>query len=178
MTHGRKIATILTLGTIGAFVGMTAASAGGGGHCEPTESSGTRVELSGACFTPTTLFVDPGQTIAFVNRDPIAHNVSGSGWGHYEDMDGGDRYTTSFADEGVYAYACTLHPGMTGSIVVGEAGSSASIAAVDSGPVAASALPTSEDDAWITAGAIGIAIGAAAGTGVAAVRRRAASASS
>ncbi len=67
---------------------------------------------------------------------------------------------------------------MTGSIVVGEAGSSAGIAAVDSGPVAASALPTSEDDAWITAGAIGIAIGAAAGTGVAAVRRRAASASS
>ncbi len=86
MTHGRKIATILALGTIGAFVGMTAASAGGGGHCEPTESGGTRVELSGACFTPTTLFVDPGQTIAFVNRDPIAHNVSGSGWGHYEDM--------------------------------------------------------------------------------------------
>ena len=181
MKNTRAIATTLTLGLtlgmIGALAGMTAASAGGGGHCGPTASRETRVELSGACFTPTTLFADPGQTIAFVNRDPIAHNVSGSGWGHYEDMDRGDRYTTSFADEGVYAYACTLHPGMTGSIVVGEAGSSAGVAAVADGqPVAASAVPTSDDDGWIAAGAIGFAIGVAAGIGIATLRRRATSA--
>lgn len=170
MAGAVKLAAISALALLGAFVGMTAASAGGGGHCEVNEGSGTRVELSGACFTPTTLFAQPGETISFVNRDPVAHNVSGSDWGHPEDMREGDRFATSFADEGVYAYSCTLHPGMTGSIVIGEGDSTTAV--MDAEPGAPSAAPSLDLKNVFLVGAAGLLIGAVGGATVVTVRRR------
>jgi plastocyanin len=173
MTRTHKVVTIVALSIMGAFAGMTAAAAGGGCHGGVTEARGTRIEMVDACFTPTTLFARPGETITFVNRDDFAHNVSANGWGHFEDLGGGGRYTTSFADEGVYAYACSLHPGMSGSIVIGDEGSGTSVAAAGGPqPIAASAMPTSDVGGWIVPGAIGLMIGAAAGAGFAAVRSR------
>ena len=175
MTTRSRVATMVVFGALGMLMGITTAAAGGGGHCESREGRGTRVELAKACFMPTTLFADAGETITFVNRDPFVHNVSGSGWGHYDDMEQGARFTTSFADEGVYAYACTLHPGMTGSIVVGEGDSGAAVAAVDDArpPTATAADPRSGDVGWIVAGAAGLVIGAAAGAGITIARSRA-----
>ena len=169
MGLARKLATVVTLAMLGTLIGVTAARAGGGGHCEATEGNGTTIELSGACFTPTTSYVEPGDTIVFVNRDPFAHNVSGSGWGHYEDMAEGDRYSTSFQDEGVYAFACTLHPGMTGSIIVG--GDDVLGAVPNAEPLAASAVPAPAGDGWLLPGALGLVIGAAAGVGITRLRR-------
>ncbi|MGZ8629574.1 MAG: cupredoxin domain-containing protein [Actinomycetota bacterium] len=172
MTRTRKVATIVTLGTFGTLVGMTGATAGGGCHGGTTEGRGTRVEMVDACFTPTTLFAQPGEAITFVNRDDFEHNVTANGWGHFDDLGGGDRFTTSFADEGVYAYACSLHPGMSGSIVIGAGDSGADVAAIaDAEPMAASAVAAS-DDGWIAAGAVGLVIGAAAAAGIATARRR------
>jgi hypothetical protein len=36
-------------------------------------------------------------------------------------MEQGDRFSVSFDEEGVYPFACTYHPGMTGAIVVDAA---------------------------------------------------------
>lgn len=168
MSPRGKAATIVTLGIVGAFAGITGASAGGGCHGGVTEAEGTRVELIGACFTPTTLFAEPGETITFVNRDDFEHNITANDWGHFGDLQAGDRYTTSFKTDGIYAYACTYHPGMSGAIVVGRGG-----AGVADEPVTASAAPTSADGGSAAAGAIGLLIGAAAGVGITAVRRRA-----
>ncbi len=117
MTRMRRAAAIMTLGTVGALAGMTAASAGGGCHSGVTEGYGTRIEMIDACFTPTTLFAEPGETITFVSRDADAHNMTANAWGHFDDMHEGERFTTSFKTDGIYAYACTYHPGMTGAIV-------------------------------------------------------------
>lgn len=174
MTRTRKTATILTLGVIGMIAGMTAASAGGGCHSGTVEARGTRVEMIGACFTPTTLFAAPGEAITFVNRDNFAHNITANDWGNFDDMREGESYTMITPKvDGVYAYACSIHPGMSGAIVVGE-GDSGSAAVVGSAePLAASSVPDSDGDGWIATGAAGLVIGAAAGTGIAAVRRRA-----
>jgi len=91
MAGARKLATISVLAMLGALVGVTAAHAGGGGHCDPSEGDGSVIELSGACFVPSTLRADTEETITFVNRDPVAHNVSGTGWGQYEDLREGER---------------------------------------------------------------------------------------
>ena len=171
----RRAAAIVTLALGASITGVSTASAGGGCHGGVTEGRGTRIEMLDACFTPTTLFAEPGDTITFVNRDEFAHNVTANGWGNFEDLGEGERYTTSFADEGVYAYACTLHPGMSGSIVIGEADAGADAASVDTLPVAA-AVPASDDRGWIATGAAGLLIGAAAGAGIATVRRRSAGA--
>ena len=170
MTRTRRIATIAVLGTIAALAGAASAAAGGGGHCAPTEGSAEQVVLEGACFTPSTLRADVGETVTFVNRDPTAHNVSGTGWGHYEDMGQGDRFTTSFKVDGIYPFACTLHPGMNGVVVVGEEAGVQALA--DAGPPTASSGSELDGRAWLAAGAVGLLVGAAAGAGLAGFRRR------
>jgi plastocyanin len=96
------------------------AAAGGGCHTGATQGTGDTVELVDMCFTPSTLQVQPGNTVTFVNKDPLVHNVGGSLWGHYDDLNPGDSFTATFDDEGIYPFACSYHPGMTGAIVVGD----------------------------------------------------------
>jgi plastocyanin len=113
---------------IGTVVGVVAigalpAAAGGGGHCaEPlAEGAGTVVDMVDACFTPAVLHVGVDEEITFTNRDPMPHNVApaGWGWGHIDDLREGQAFTASFDEPGVYPYACSLHPGMTGAVIVG-----------------------------------------------------------
>jgi plastocyanin len=100
-------------------VPVAPAAAGGGCHQGVTQGTGDTVEMVDACFTPTILKVDPGETVTFVNTDPMTHNVTANLWGHFDDMNEGDGFTATFDRPGVYPYACTYHPGMTGAVVVG-----------------------------------------------------------
>jgi plastocyanin len=171
MSGVRKFAAIGVLAMIAFTTGATAAHAGGGGHCEPSEGDAGVVELSGACFLPSTLHADTGETITFVNRDPVAHNVSGTGWGQYEDLAQGERVTTSFADPGIYPFACTLHPGMNGVILVGQGNATETSAAAQS--ITRTTSGSGGGDAWIAAGAIGVVVGSAVGAVLMNARRRA-----
>ena len=120
--RGRSIGgTLLALSLAMAWMWpATAAMAGGGCHTGATQGEGDTVEMAKACFSPSVLRVDPGTEVTFVNRDPITHNVSATGWGTDRDMDEGDSFTATFADEGTFPYACMYHYGMTGAIVVGD----------------------------------------------------------
>jgi plastocyanin len=171
MAGVRRFAAIGVLAMIAVTACMATAHAGGGGHCEPSEGDAGVVDLSGACFLPSTLHADTGETITFVNRDPVAHNVSGTGWGQYEDLAQGERVTTSFADPGIYPFACTLHPGMNGVILVGQTGASEATAAAQ--PITRSTRGADDGNSWIVAAAIGLLIGSAVGAGAMSARRRA-----
>jgi plastocyanin len=97
-----------------------AALAGGGCHSGATKGTDPHIEIVDACFTATITSVAPGTEVSFVNKDPFVHNVTANGWGHFDDLQPGDSFTVSFADEGIYPFACTYHPGMSGAIVVGD----------------------------------------------------------
>jgi hypothetical protein len=119
-----------------------------------------------------------------VNTDPIVHNIGGNLWGHLEDLQPGDSYSATFNDAGIYPYACSYHPGMTGAIVVGDGDGAGNGEAVTVGsPEPAVPSPevqvrtvgaAPEDDGtwigWAAGAAIGLAIGLGAGL---ALRRRA-----
>ncbi len=152
-------------------------TAGGGCHGGATQGSGDTVAMVDACFTPSVLRVEPGTEVTFVNQDPTTHNVTSSGWGHFEDMREDNAFTATFDEPGVYPYACTYHAGMTGAIVAGDgigAGSgklvkidpvtepvgSSSRAAEKAAPATASAAGTSAIG-WAVGGAGGVVLGAA-----------------
>ncbi len=124
MKRGMLLGTIVAVSVIVGIPG--AATAGGGCHTEATTSdaSGQKeatVRMTDACFEATVTTVDPGVPVTFVNSDDgITHNVAGSQWGHFEDMYPGDVFTVSFDETGIYPFACSYHPGMSGAIVVGD----------------------------------------------------------
>jgi len=80
------------------------------------------VRIKQFCFTPTVLRVPVGARVTFINLDPFAHTVLGANgaWGSYEPLVTGPPPTYVFRHAGVYPYACTIHPGMVGTIVAGR----------------------------------------------------------
>ena len=133
----RRAMLLCTIMVLAAVVGMPGvASAGGGCHEGVTQNDATgqesaTVEMVDACFTATVTSVDPGTPVTFVNMDGFVHNVGGNQWGHFDDLHGGDSFRVSFDEAGIYPFACSYHPGMTGAIVVGNgegAGNGAAIA--------------------------------------------------
>jgi plastocyanin len=132
---------VLALGSsaLAGGISMPAAQAGGSCHAVSTSAKGIAVELSALCFQPTVLYARPGQSVTWTNADPgTAHNVTGLGfsWASNGDLYTGDRFTHAFDREGVYPYACTLHPGMVGAVVVGSPTASSSAAVVPVVPAA------------------------------------------
>ena len=121
----RGIAVMMVIG-IALAVGLATrdVAAGGGGCHSPvmTNGRGTTVEMRWGCMSPTILQIQEGERVTFRNADPMVHVVVGahSSWGNYANIAPGESVSYVFAQPGVYPYACHLHPGMTGAIVVGD----------------------------------------------------------
>jgi plastocyanin len=126
-----RLAPLLAVaaGSLAALV-LTAdvSTAGGGCHQERTTvGEGDQVKMEARCFEPTVLHVAPGTEVSFDNVDDQAHSLGGINWGSYYTNDGGDgllvygeSFKRTFQDPGYYPFACTLHVGMVGVIIVGD----------------------------------------------------------
>ncbi|HWA56029.1 MAG TPA: plastocyanin/azurin family copper-binding protein [Gemmatimonadales bacterium] len=104
-------------------------SSGGGGSTPPPGSD--VVIVSGAEFKTNTAFNPnpftvalnggPSVTVKWGNGDRTTHNLLANG-GTPAFASGniapGNSYTATFTAAGTYAYHCTIHPNMVGSIVV------------------------------------------------------------
>lgn len=111
--------TALALLVLGAAAAP--ASAGGGGcyvDGAVEEKQATTVMIDHACFLPGAAFVAPGATVTFLNDSGLDHNIGGPGI-EFQDLANGGKVAITFATAGLYPYACTLHPGMAGVVVVG-----------------------------------------------------------
>jgi plastocyanin len=121
----RAIVLMLGASVLAAIPVGTARASGGGGCGTPTtEGTGDAVAITGFCFEPTVLYAEPGASVTFENLDPVQHNVLGAHakWGSWEQVREGRSVSHGFTEPGVYPYACTLHPGMVGAVVVGDPG--------------------------------------------------------
>jgi plastocyanin len=170
----------------------SAALAGAGCHGDPTpQRDGTgneevTVRMVDACFDATVTSVDPGARVTFVNDDFATHNVGGMGWGHHEDMLERDTYSATFDEPGIFPFACSYHPGMTGAIVVGDgngAGAGWTVLNDPIDPVAdtAKAAPVADAGsrsplAFVAIGILGTALGAGISAAIPLLRRRSAAA--
>ncbi|MEV6114474.1 plastocyanin/azurin family copper-binding protein [Streptomyces sp. NPDC052109] len=72
-------------------------------------------------FSPTALKVRAGTTVTWTNRDADAHTVTGAGSGgplHSPALATHGTCTYTFTKPSTYAYVCTIHPFMTGTVEV------------------------------------------------------------
>lgn len=179
MRPTRRASLVLLVG-LAPMLGAAPAQAGGGCHGGVTRGTGTTIQIVDACFTPTILQVKPGQIVTWVNTDPFVHNITANGWGHYDDLKPTERFTAAFDDPGLYPFACTYHPGMSGVIVVGAGGGPGNGTTVElagaGGQDATAPLASPEASAdprgWVGPATIGMVVGILGGLGIAATRRR------
>jgi plastocyanin len=79
----------------------------------------TVVRIGNFTFAQPTLVIRPGTTVTWVNDDDIPHNVVAKNMSFRSKvLDTGDRFSFTFAKPGQFSYFCSLHPHMTGTIVV------------------------------------------------------------
>jgi plastocyanin len=82
-------------------------------------SAAAAVEISNFTFKAPIVTVKPGTTVTWTNDDDIPHTVvSKDGAFKSKVLDTGDHFSFTFAKAGQFGYFCSLHPHMTGIIVV------------------------------------------------------------
>jgi plastocyanin len=77
------------------------------------------VKIDNFSFGPGTLTVPVGATVTWTNRDDIPHTaVSTDGAFKSKVMDTDEKFSFTFSKPGNYPYFCSIHPKMTGKVVV------------------------------------------------------------
>jgi plastocyanin len=85
---------------------------------EPAAAN-TAVTIDNFSFAPQTLTVPVGATVTWTNRDDIPHTVvSNDGLFKSKTRDTDEKFSFTFTKAGTYPYFCSIHPKMTGKIVV------------------------------------------------------------
>ena len=78
------------------------------------------VEIKDFAFNPQTLTVKSGEKITWINRDEEPHTVVSVGKKFQKSsaLDTDQKFTITAGAPGTYEYFCSVHPKMTGTIVV------------------------------------------------------------
>jgi len=85
---------------------------------QPSGAS-AEVKIDNFSFGPETIKVSVGTTVTWTNRDDIPHTVvSTDGVFKSKVRDTDEKFSYTFTKAGTYSYFCSVHPKMTGKVVV------------------------------------------------------------
>ena len=90
----------------------------------PTKVSRPGCDIEDICYIPSTIVVEKGKSITWINEDSSFHSVTSGFYGESTGLfDSGyldpyQSYTLYFDEFGTYDYFCTLHPWMKAQVIV------------------------------------------------------------
>ena len=77
------------------------------------------VTIAKFAYGPNDITVTPGTTVVWTNQDETPHTVTSKDKSFAsKGLDTGDKFEHTFSAEGDFAYICTVHPYMTGTVHV------------------------------------------------------------
>ena len=101
---------------------MAPGAVAGNGRPSQGSASGPRVAkvtIDNFRFTPAVLTVTAGTVVTWTNRDDMPHTVVSTDKSFASQaLDTGDTFTYTFENPGTFDYLCSIHPRMTGRVVV------------------------------------------------------------
>lgn len=115
----RSVSTGVFLVTLGlAIVGLDAVAAKATATAQSTPET-IDVKIDNFTFGPAELTVKAGTTITWTNRDDIPHTVVSSDKAFKSKvLDTDEKFSSTFRTPGTFSYFCSIHPKMTGKVVV------------------------------------------------------------
>lgn len=111
---GRRFAAMTLLAT-GLLLSGCSGSASPGGAADAV------VKIRDLQFTPNTVTVDVGDTVAWEFDDEgLYHHVQARDGSFDSEIVGEGSFSVAFTEPGTYSYSCSIHPYMTGTIIVSD----------------------------------------------------------
>jgi len=122
----RRSRGLVAVAVLGAALSLAACSSGGSSTATTSApattggSGGSTITISNFMFAPMDLTVAPGATVTVVNKDSVAHTVTGQAGGFDTgDVQPGQSKTFTAPNKaGSYPYRCNIHQYMTGTLTV------------------------------------------------------------
>jgi plastocyanin len=88
-------------------------------NAQQAQSTTAEVKIDNFSFGPVTLTIPVGTTVTWTNRDDIPHTVvSDDKVFKSKVLDTDEKFSFTFTKAGTYPYFCSVHPKMTGKVVV------------------------------------------------------------
>jgi plastocyanin len=89
-------------------------------NADETTTKQNKIEIKDFAFNPQTLTVKSGEKITWINRDEEPHTVVSvqKQFKKSTALDTDQEFTITAGAPGTYTYFCSVHPKMTGTIVV------------------------------------------------------------
>ena len=98
---------------------LSAGSTGVKASAQQAPANTMEVKIDNFKFGPETLTVAVGTTVTWTNRDDIPHTVVSTDKVFKSKlMDTDEKFSYTFTKAGTFPYFCSIHPKMTGTIVV------------------------------------------------------------
>ena len=85
----------------------------------PVENKPIKVSIANFEFTPPEVTIAPGESVTWVNDDGAPHGLEYNDGASGKDLLlPGESYNRRFDRAGTYEYNCSVHPYMTGRVIV------------------------------------------------------------
>ena len=103
-----------------AFLSLSVFALGDMKNDSATSGKQNRIEIKDFAFNPQTLTVKSGEKITWINRDDEPHTVVSveKQFKKSSALDTDQEFTITAGAPGTYSYFCSVHPKMTGTIIV------------------------------------------------------------
>ena len=88
-------------------------------YAQQAPPAAVEVKIDNFSFGPVAVTIPTGTTVTWTNRDDIPHTVvSTDGAFKSKVLDTDEKFSFTFSKPGTYPYFCSIHPKMTGKVVV------------------------------------------------------------
>jgi len=85
----------------------------------PAENKPVKISIINFQFTPAEVTIAPGESVTWVNDDGAPHGLEYNDGSSGKDLLlPGQSYNRRFDQPGTYDYNCSVHPYMTGRVIV------------------------------------------------------------
>jgi len=86
---------------------------------DQNSTANAEIKIDNFSFGPQAITVPVGTTVTWINRDDIPHTVvSTEGVFKSKVQDTDEKFSYTFTKAGTYPYYCSVHPKMTGQVIV------------------------------------------------------------